>query len=172
MEEKSVSQSQECEYVQQYAGFWIRAFAYLIDCAIMIIPCMIINFIIAYKFNSITHAPGQELDIWVKMMAALVGADFLIWLIYYAGFQASPLMATLGQLYCGLNVINTTGGKISLDKAICRYCSLCLVMFIPYFVGIFGAAFHPKKQGFHDLMVKTYVIQKRVVTVPNNCLAS
>jgi len=55
-----------------------------------------------------------------------------------------------------------TGGKPTLKQWIIRYLGY-FVSLIPFGLGYFWVAFDKKKQGFHDKLAKTVVIQPKVI---------
>ena len=55
-----------------------------------------------------------------------------------------------------------TGGKPSLGQLIIRYLGY-FVSLVPLGLGYFWVAFDKKKQGFHDKLANTVVVQRKVI---------
>ncbi|HYL70745.1 MAG TPA: RDD family protein [Candidatus Dormibacteraeota bacterium] len=153
----------------QYAGFWIRFLAYLIDGIVLWIPLGIIfaltiaptvqpincTFINTTGFQSATCSG----------IGPLVGAFGIFWLIglivpaVYDVVLWSWLGQTLGQKALGLHVVDAnTGTRISVGRAIGRYIGLLVSSWV-LFLGLIWAGFDPRKQGWHDKMASTFVVR-------------
>lgn len=156
---------------KEYAGFWIRFIAYLIDSIIIGIPIAIITFVIiivmfgamgVFEYSSDPIAMETELS--GGEVISIVGGYLIIILIgifgsvaYFAGFHSSKLQATPGKRLLGLKVVDLDGNRISFWRALGRYFAMILsgIMYIGYIM----AAFTEKKQALHDMIAGTYVIK-------------
>jgi uncharacterized RDD family membrane protein YckC len=131
-----------------YAGFWIRTLAYIIDSLILVVVSEII-------LLPLKAFPGDN----ALTFGALI--PLLICFTYMPAFWSSSMQATIGQMICGLKVVNAiTGGKISLPRALGRWLALLLAMAL-LFVGVIMVAFTERKRGLHDILAGTYVIKNR-----------
>jgi uncharacterized RDD family membrane protein YckC len=129
-----------------YGGFWIRALAYLIDSLILVVASEIILLLLRVL-------PGNN----ALTFGALI--PLLICFAYMPVFWSSSMQATIGQMICGLKVVNAiTGAKISLPRALGRWLALLLAMAI-LFVGVIMVAFTERKRGLHDILAGTYVVK-------------
>ena len=134
-----------------YAGFWIRVIAYLIDCVILAIP-------VGLLFG-MSMQPSDDPDIAYVLFADIL--LFVINLLYFAGFWASPLQATPGQKICRIKVVEAmTRTKISLPRGIGRWFALLLAMML-FFVGVLMVAWTERKRGLHDILAGTCVLKER-----------
>ena len=124
--------------VVQYAGFWERFFAALIDGTILIIP----SYILQYIFGDI---PGSLLSI------------VLNW-IYYATMESGVSQATIGKKAMGLSVTDVDGSRISFGQATGRFFGRYLSTLI-LLIGYFMMLWDEKKQTLHDKMANTLVIK-------------
>lgn len=122
---------------KEYAGFWIRFAATLIDGLILAIPSFILAWIIP------------------------VFGGFLASIIYKPFFESSRLQGTPGKALLGLVIERTSGERISFKDAMVRYAmsfiSSCILA-----IGYIMAAFTGKKQTLHDLVADTVVVKKAV----------
>lgn len=139
----------------QYAGFWIRFLAMIIDYIALIIAFSLISIPLAV-FGGISPRSGQVntgIDCFFTMFDVLV-----VWL-YYALFESSSYQATPGKMALGLKVTNEFGERISLARATGRYFGKWISGMI-LCVGYIMAAFTERKQALHDMLASTLVLRK------------
>jgi uncharacterized RDD family membrane protein YckC len=159
----------------QYAGFWIRFVAYIVDGLILSIPIFIIVLIfgvIAGIIGGMTGAihslgnSGSEPAVGAVMgvSIALMELVFFVFIIvitwlYFAMLESSPAQATYGKRLLGLQVTNLSGGRISFGQASGRFFAKILSKMI-FYVGFIMAGFTERKQGLHDMIAGTLVVRK------------
>lgn len=87
---------------------------------------------------------------------------------YYGWMQASGSQATLGKMAVGIKVTRGDGSAMSLGRSLGRWAAyffLGLVTCnIAYLVSAFTAGLTDRKQGLHDMMVDTLVVDKWAFT--------
>ena len=135
----------------QYAGFWIRVFASIID-----------GIIVAAITFSMLHLVYGE-NMWNKSSLILGPADFLLnWIfpIVFVLLFWNYYLATPGKMLINAKIVDArTGKKPSLRQFIMRY-----IGYIPastvFLLGIFWVAFDSRKQGWHDKIAGTVVVRK------------
>lgn len=135
---------------QEYAGFWIRTGAALIDTIILMI-------IIAPVLTAIY---GTEY--WLGQSTSQGPADFLINYV----FPAIAVIvfwvyksATPGKMVLNLTIVDAnTGGKPSTGQFIGRYAGYYVAL-LPLFLGIIWVGIDKRKQGWHDKLAGTVVIR-------------
>ena len=151
---------QQYQHVE-YAGFWLRFVAFIIDWIICVLPLFLIGFIIGFT-NPQLFQPGPGgrtnpnavgIDLAFRLGGLLIG-----WL-YYAFQESSPRQATLGKLAVGLKVTNADGGRLSFAHATGRYFAK-LLSNCTLGIGYIMAGFTEKKQGLHDIVAGTLVVKK------------
>lgn len=135
----------------EYAGFWIRVGASLIDMFLLAIITIPLTMMV-YK------------NYWSGEVLILGGADFLInwtlpfFVVILFWFYKS---ATPGKMVLNIKIISADdGGKLSVGQCIGRYFAY-IPATLPLLLGIFWVAFDKRKQGWHDKLAKTLVIRKR-----------
>ena len=146
-----------------YAGFWKRVAAYTIDSLLVGMVGGIIGTIIGAVMGAIVLAgdsSGVGL-VLVQLVTQLI--SIAISAAYYAGFHASTGMATLGKMAVGIKVVRTDGTRISLARGIGRYFATLLSGLI-IGIGFLMAAFTERKQGLHDIICDTLVVDKWAFT--------
>lgn len=128
-----------------YAGFWIRFLATLID------GIVIATFVgIVVNLIGIGGAQQASLSYSLFMLAAQWG--------YYSLMESSERQATLGKIVLGLRVTDLQGNRISFGKATARFFGKVLSGLL-LFIGYIMVAFTDKKQGLHDKLVSTLVLK-------------
>ena len=141
---------EQIEY--EYAGFWIRIGASIIDLILISIFTLPITMIVyeesILKYNSFILGPTDFLINWVLPVFSTI----LFWLYK---------SATPGKMICKLKILNEEDGQpLSIGQAIGRYLAYFLSM-LPFFLGIFWIAFDKKKQGWHDRLARTVVVRNK-----------
>ena len=122
-----------------YAGFWIRLVAYIIDSVVLLIP---------------NYAIGMV----VPMMTANL-FSMIIYGVYVMYFLSSEMMATPGKMAMGLIVTDGDGNRISAGAAATRW--ICyFISAITLGIGFFMIGFTEKKEGLHDKLAGTLVVYK------------
>jgi len=98
---------------QNYAGFWKRFWAFIIDNIIVFIAIFIFGFIIQFLFGprALGNDPFLILDI------VLIPVGWLYWSI----FESSAKQATLGKMIIGIKVTDLYGNRVSFLRATGRY---------------------------------------------------
>ncbi len=154
-----------------YAGFWMRFLAVIIDgILIAIVRSLLVAPILVGMGLSVTSEaqsfdsddPSSLLPLIGTIMAfagitALIST--VIWVLYYTLMESSKYQATIGKLALGLIVTDMSGNKLDFTKALVR--NLCkIISSIILGIGYLMAAFTDKKQGLHDMIANTLVVKK------------
>ncbi|MEA1897808.1 MAG: RDD family protein [Bacteroidota bacterium] len=152
----------------QYAGFWLRFVAYLIDDLILGFVGFLVSlpFIGGIVFSAIGIGECADLDEKTFLgIAGIIGSVFGLvvvviamgWL-YYALMESSKTQATLGKMALSLKVTDLDGNPISFGRATGRYFGKIisgLILNIGYII----AGFTEKKQALHDIMAGCLVVR-------------
>lgn len=143
----------------EYAGFWIRVGAYIIDALILGVAQVLVMSIFGVGImGAASVAPGSE--------DAVAGAGGLLinlislaigWL-YFALLESGPWQATLGKKALGLVVTDSQGYRVSFGRATGRYFGKILSSII-LMIGYIMVAFTERKQGLHDMIASTLVLK-------------
>ncbi|VVH66727.1 hypothetical protein BSPLISOX_3025 [uncultured Gammaproteobacteria bacterium] len=135
----------------EYAGFWIRVGATLID-----------TFLLSIILLPLTMMVYGDLT-WEGKGLILGPADFLINYVFPS--VATVLFwlyksATPGKMVLNIKVVDAdTGEKLSVGQSIGRYFAYIPAIVI-LMIGVIWVAFDKRKQGWHDKLAKTVVIRK------------
>ena len=130
----------------RHAGFWVRMVAYVIDALILIVVGGILSGVGLHS---------RSLDAQSGSPSALLSLIYfsLLW-SHYGGGQ------TLGMRLLKLRVVGTDGNQIGVVRALLRWVFL-FVSFVVCFIGVIWVVFDSQKQGWHDKVASTYVIETR-----------
>jgi len=136
----------------EYAGFWVRTGAALVDTILMIIII----------FPILTLIYGKEywiddsflMGFWDFMFNYILPAIAAILFWFYKS-------ATPGKMAFRLTIVDAkTGGKPTIGQLIGRYLSYYISM-LPLFMGIIWVGIDQRKQGWHDKLAGTVVIRDK-----------
>lgn len=116
-----------------YGGFWCRFFANLIDGVILSIIGWILAFVPPYWLGSV------------------------IGIVYVIGFWTWKGQ-TPGKMFLGVKIVKTDGSSIGIGRAILRYIGY-FVSAIILFIGYLMIAWDSRKQGLHDKIAGTCVVE-------------
>jgi uncharacterized RDD family membrane protein YckC len=142
----------------RYAGFWLRAFATLVDASICLIIAIPIALPLAFLLGTedLGNQPNlQSLEVYVQILLFPIGT-MVAW-IYFTLAESSGRQATLGKKLFRLRVTNTSGNRIGFGRANVRFWSK-LISYFSFFIGFIIAGFTKRKQALHDLIAGTVVI--------------
>ena len=135
-----------------YAGFWIRAGAKIIDGIVVAIP----TYAAMYAFLGaliVDPATVQGSAYWVINILSYVGGLLYTWLLTW------KYGATLGKMACGLKVVTADGEPIGIWRSLARvpaeYIS-AIVLCLGYVI----AGFDSEKRSLHDFICSTRVVYK------------
>lgn len=133
-----------------YVGFFKRLGAAAVDnFAILII--VFVFFVVAKLIDNLIFTEFSDIA-----EEFIVG---LVFLLYYPILESSKLQGSLGKHLIGIKVVDKEGNRISFLRALMRF-FLKFWSFIIAFLGFVSIAFTEKKQGLHDAITETYVVEK------------
>jgi uncharacterized RDD family membrane protein YckC len=159
-----------------YAGFWLRAVAYLLDTLLF---AVIFGVFIAIAIG--IHGPGYFRDLagslprggfggapvspiipmmFIGTLIMFGVAMFVVSWLYYAVMESSANQGTLGKIVMGLIVTDMQGRRISFGRASGRFFSKLITGLIPFGIGYIMAGFTEKKQALHDMIASCLVLKK------------
>jgi len=137
----------------EYAGFWVRAVASIIDSVLLMIVIMPLIFL----FYGDSIATGTEpasmgfMGVFLNYILPAV-ACMMFW-----RYKA----ATPGKMLMGLKVVSLKdGSELSFGQIVIRYIGYYLSTIV-LFLGFVWVAFDKRKQGLHDKISQTTVVKAR-----------
>ena len=156
----------------EYAGFWRRAAAVLIDGVIFGVATTIIGFVVSIvgvgMFAGVEEiAAGDEaaaaaLEEGVAIMGVVVLvmnlAFMAIYWLYFTIMECSSTQGTVGKMVLGIVVTDVDGDPISFGRANGRFFGKFISSLI-LGIGYIMVAFTEHKQGLHDMMAGCLVLR-------------
>ncbi len=145
---------------KNYAGFWIRIFAGILDIAFLIPPFVILAF--CFGNNEFQSANIHNNSHQFSAFSASTSGQFLDFLSYvltiaYVGyFLTSKKQATIGKRLLGIYVGNCDGSKLTITKSFFRAIASLLTS-ATLGMGFLPVIFTKEKTALHDLICKTRV---------------
>ena len=151
----------------QYAGFWRRFVAYIIDRLILGVPSAIavIVFIVPSILvlvsrccdpESIPFAILSFVGSWIWLIFFIVAAH----LLYFVWFESSRYQATLGKMLLGIIVTDFEGRRVSFLRALGRNLGKVISHLI-FNIGFIMAGVTARKQALHDMLADCLVVMKK-----------
>lgn len=133
-----------------FAGFWVRVLAYIIDA----IPLIIIGVVLALLSGDplIDTDPDAPIYGFTDFVGLIIG------IVYFVGFESSAYQATPGKMALGLIVTDIDGRRITPMRAVGRYFAKILSGLI-LMIGFIMVAFTERNQGLHDFLASTLVVK-------------
>jgi uncharacterized RDD family membrane protein YckC len=158
--------------VVPYAGFWLRAVAYLLDgliVGVVTVP-IIIGLAVATGLSAALGSMGENAGndpaaifatagfvmFFSLLLLILLGG---LWL-YYALLESSNWQGTVGKKALGLIVTDLDGRRVSFARATGRFFSRLITGLVPLMIGYILAGITAKKQALHDMIAGTLVLRK------------
>ncbi len=134
--------------VEQYAAFWKRVIATFIDWILVSMITGFISWIITGEFA------GDETFRKINTLFF-----FQVYGVYSILMESSRLGATVGKLILKIKIVTIENKQLSVPQAFFRYFARLFSFFTAGF-GCVMALFTLKRQGLHDQITKTLVINK------------
>lgn len=155
----------------EYAGFWRRLFAYVLDWLTLLMLFSPLKIFMVSDSKSVQeifiHNFKFPTDIWMPSIDEIIHESWLgivtsfITFFYFASFESSRLQATPGKIAIGIRVTDVLGQRLSFWRAAGRY--VCkYVTQLTFLIGYIMAGFTPKAQALHDELADTLVIKSQV----------
>ncbi len=139
--------------VMEYAGFWIRFGAIIIDGIIM----QIVNVIISIPLEFIGATSFERPAVIGGTLVFMVLLQLAIPAFYDTWF-VGKYAATPGKMACRIKVVTADAGQVSYLRALARHFAKWISGFI-LGIGYFMAAFDDQKRSLHDRICDTRVIK-------------
>jgi uncharacterized RDD family membrane protein YckC len=138
----------------EYAGFWIRTAASLIDTVLVLVltvPLLIAIYGRDYfdpQRSGVFAGAADVLISWVLPSVAVI--------VFWVYRSATP-----GKMMLSLRIVDAGSGQSpGFGQSIGRYFGY-FVSTIPFCLGLIWVAFDPRKQGWHDKLAGTVVVRAR-----------
>lgn len=158
--------------LEDYAGFWKRVLAYIIDAIILIIPQKLIESAMGgaaakAALEQAVLSAGSDMDAALAAQMHYFGVmwpatllSIIMAIVYFAVCESSAWQGTIGKLALGIRVTDLDGNRIGFGRALGRYFGKILSTII-LCIGFLMVAFTQRKQGLHDIICSTLVLNGR-----------
>jgi uncharacterized RDD family membrane protein YckC len=150
----------------QYAGFWRRFLAYIIDGLILSVPNGILGVLFGLQFLALFDFGEQGMEFNFEKLGAIIAAavwiglaTFVVQVLYYALFESSRLRATPGKMALGIVVTDLSGKQVSFARALGRNLGKVISGLI-FSIGYIMAGLTARKQALHDMMADCLVVMR------------
>lgn len=154
-----IADNSQAENVQ-YAGFWDRFMAFLVD---SLVQALLLAPLLWFLLKADWLAAAGDPFAFVEMMGGTLSSpmgyviNYGFPLLYFVLFWKYK-SATPGKLMLDMAVVDAdTGGRPSAARLVVRYLGY-YVNILTCFIGFFWIVFDKRKQGLHDKMARTVVI--------------
>jgi uncharacterized RDD family membrane protein YckC len=145
--------------VMEYAGFWIRFGASLLDGIILGVVNAIIRFVPLLALGIGAQKTGARLGRFSAAVLLLALIQYGV-AITYEKFFVGKFGATPGKMACRLRVVTADGGRVGYGRAFGRYFAK-LLSAITLCIGYLMVAFDKEEhRGLHDRICNTRVIKR------------
>ncbi|MEN9649692.1 MAG: hypothetical protein RL094_659 [Candidatus Parcubacteria bacterium] len=136
--------------VVEYAGFWKRVGAALIDGFLIGVVGLLIQVVVAgpTSFTLVQESTALE-----NLLSVIVFLGYFTWM------ESGSHQATIGKQALKIKVTGLNGERITPQRALVRTVSKYLSGFI-LLIGYLMVLFTEKKQALHDIIAKTVVVRK------------
>jgi len=150
-----------------YAGFWRRVAAALIDLLFVGILSAVFCGIVAAGLFFISRSGAvsgnvgdakSDLVGYSSIVLFIAGPLIISWL-YFAKLESSARRATFGKESMKICVTDVDGNRLTFGRASARHFAKVLSA-IPAYIGFLMIAFTAKKQGLHDMITSSVVVSK------------
>jgi uncharacterized RDD family membrane protein YckC len=143
-----------------YAGFWLRALAFIIDTLALAIPSGVV-LVFAVTFLGVQPPPADAPLTQLPPMRVFLPMEAIVlvlnWL-YYALMESSPWQGTLGKRALSIGVTDLNGHRLSFGRASGRFFGK-LLSGMTFALGYLMAGFTEKKQALHDIISGCLVVK-------------
>ena len=139
----------------EYAGFWRRGAAIIIDTFLFMIVQVLLSVVL---IGGVVATGSSEEAAGVVVFLINLAMIVVMWL-YFALMESSKIQGTLGKMMVGIVVTDLDGNRIGFGKASGRYFGK-IVSSIILMIGYVMAAFTERRQALHDIMAGCLVIRK------------
>ena len=146
-----------------YAGFWLRAIAFIVDSIILgvlTLPILIRPILTNLGPNLTARSYVDFMTGSSRQAIALQLLMNLILVLYCAAFESSAWQATPGKKLLRIFVTDLNGNRASFARAAGRNVGKVLEQFT-LFIGFAMAGFTAKKQALHDMTAGCLVLKRR-----------
>lgn len=143
--------------IQAYAGFWLRAAAYLLDS--FLLGTLLWLYWAPRLPEAALSGDFQAALQAIQGNSALMLSGMLLPLIYFTILESSPWQASLGKKLFRIKVTDLEGYRLPWWKAALRQLFKILLLEFTLTLSCALAGFTPRKQALHDMLTRCLVVR-------------
>ncbi|HNQ61995.1 MAG TPA: RDD family protein [Bacteroidia bacterium] len=160
----------------EYAGFWLRFGAHILDQLILgFFSFLVIMPILVFTgmFAGLSALANLDVDDMSDAESLMIIGGFMGFVItmslislvvswlYYAIMESSPRQATLGKIALEIKVTDMSGNRLTFLNATGRYFGK-IISGMTFTIGYIMAGFTTRKQALHDIIAGCLVVKKNI----------
>jgi uncharacterized RDD family membrane protein YckC len=156
---------------KEYAGFWFRFFAFLIDGLILGIGSAVITVMIGIILTlgfgiSLIGLADREREATAATLALILSwivlafANFMLQWLYFAFMESSGQRATIGKLACGIMVTDESGAPVTFAQATGRFFAKIFITSATLGIGYLMCVWTKQEQCLHDKIASCLVVKR------------
>ena len=143
-----------------FKGFWIRAFAFIIDSLLLGVAVWGCTIVFGIFFGSLF---GENVGFGVAVLVFFVA--IITTFLYKPLMEASEYQGTFGKYFLNMKVVDKNGRRIQISKSFIRTIVYMFQVYIPIinwfsWLLFLVIVFTEENQGLHDISAETYVVSK------------
>jgi uncharacterized RDD family membrane protein YckC len=142
-----------------FAGFWLRAVAYLMDTILVSLVLGLIASFYPSTFIKFPDAATPSLTSLPQLTPIAFAITMTATWFYYTLFEASVWQATPGKRVLRLYVADLNGQRVTFARAAARNFAK-IISSLTFLVGYLVAGFTEKKQALHDILASCLVLRR------------
>jgi uncharacterized RDD family membrane protein YckC len=142
-----------------FAGFWLRAVAYLFDTVLISLVFGLIASFYPATFIKFPNAASTPLISLPQLTPIAFAITMTATWFYYTLFEASAWQATPGKRVLRLYVAGVNGQRVTFARAAARNLAK-IISSLTFLVGYLVAGFTEKKQALHDILASCLVLRR------------
>jgi uncharacterized RDD family membrane protein YckC len=142
-----------------FAGFWLRAVAYLIDTILISLVFGLVASFYPSTFIKFPDAASTPLASLPQLTPIAFAITITATWFYYTMFEVSIWQATPGKRVMRLYVADLKGQRLTFVRAAARNFAK-MISSLTFLVGYLVAGFTEKKQALHDILAGCLVLRR------------
>ena len=142
-----------------FAGFWLRAVAYLIDTVLISLVLGLIASFYPSIFIKFPDSVPTSLTSLPQLTPVALAITITATWFYYTMFEASAWQATPGKRVLRLYVADVHGQRVTFARAAARNLAK-IISSLTFLVGYLVAGFTERKQALHDILSGCLVLRR------------
>ena len=142
-----------------FAGFWLRAVAYLFDTVLISLVFGLIASFYPTTFIKFPDAASTSLTSLPQLTPLAFAITITATWFYYTVFEASAWQATPGKRVLRLYVADLNGKRVTFARSAARNFAK-IISSLTFLVGYLVAGFTEKKQALHDILSGCLVLRR------------